>query len=90
MTEPKCNDCLYYLRHYTLDSRKIFRVHCGHCIFGRPMHKLPDAKICKKFISRPPQEEAFVSKEYLSKELLEYVLRMELLPEISINPMNRE
>ena len=29
-----------------------------------------------------PDEKAFVTKEYLSKALLEYVLKLELLPKI--------
>jgi hypothetical protein len=29
-----------------------------------------------------PDETAFVTKEYLSKELLEYMMKLELLPEI--------
>ena len=80
--ERQCKECQYYLRHYTLDKRKIFRVYCGHCTFDKPKRKLPDAKACEQFTPHPAQEEAFVSKEYLSKELLQYVLNLELLPEI--------
>lgn len=82
MAEKQCRECKYYLQHYTLDKRRIFRVHCGHCTFGRPKRKLPDAKVCENFVSGHAKEEAFVSKEYLSKELLQYVLSLELLPEI--------
>jgi len=31
MTERHCAECCYYLRHYTFDKKKIFRVYCGHC-----------------------------------------------------------
>lgn len=82
MVENQCKECQYYLQHYTLNKRKIFRVHCGHCTFGRPKRKRPDAKACKSFIPGSAQEEAFVSKEYLSKELLQYMLSLELLPKI--------
>ena len=82
MCERQCKECQYYLRHYTLDKRKIFRVYCGHCTFSRVRRKLPDTKACENFIPGPPQEDAFASKEYLSKELLQYVLSLELLPEI--------
>ena len=85
MSDPHCKDCSYFLQHYTFDARKIFRVYCGHCTMGKPKQKLPDAKACKKFIPGPGQEAAFVSKEYLSKELLQYVLNLELLPEIENN-----
>lgn len=82
MSDQCCTDCRYYLRHYTFDTRKIFCVHCGHCTFDRARRKQPDAKACEHFIPGVPAEDAFVSREYLSKELLEYVLRLELLPEI--------
>lgn len=80
MVEKRCKSCQYYLQHYTFDNRKIFSVHCGHCTLVKAKRKLPDSKACEKFISGPAQEEAFVSKEYLSKELLRYMLSLELLP----------
>lgn len=82
MSDPHCADCRYYLRHFTLDKHKIFRVYCGHCTFSRAKHKRPDAKACDHYVPGPPQEDAFVSKEYLSKELLQYLLSLELLPKI--------
>ena len=82
MEEKQCKNCRYYLQHYTLNRRRIFRVYCGHCTISRAKRKLPDAKACEKYISGSPQENAFVSKEYLSKELLGYMLSLELLPEI--------
>ena len=82
MSNPCCADCSHYLRHYTLDNGKIFRVHCGHCTFGRPRRKQPDAKVCENFVPGPRQEETFATKEYLSKELLRYMQSLELLPEI--------
>ena len=42
----------------------------------------PDAAACKNFVSAPPREDAFATKEYLSKELLQYLLNLELLPQI--------
>ena len=80
--ERQCKECQHYLRHYTFDKRKIFCVYCGHCTFDRPRRKLPDAKACENFIQGTIPEEDFVSKEYLSKELLRYMLGLELLPEI--------
>ena len=83
MIEKQCKECRYYLQHYTLDRRKIFRVYCGHCTLGKPKRKLPDANACENFAYGSIPEDAFVSKEYLSKELLDYVLSLELLPEIN-------
>jgi len=82
MTQRQCKECRYYLRHYTFDNRRIFRIHCGHCTRERIKRKLPDAAACEYFMEGLPQEEAFPSKEYLSKELLHYLLNLELLPEI--------
>lgn len=82
MLKKQCKECQHYLQHYTFDSRKIFRVYCGHCTLERAKRKRPDAQACKNYIPGTLQEDAFVSKEYLSKELLAYILRLELLPEI--------
>ena len=82
MEQNVCNTCLYYRRHYSFDQRKIFQVHCGHCAGRKIRRKRPDAKACDDYVRSDPEENAFVSKEYLSKELLEYMMRLELLPEI--------
>ena len=82
MNEQVCRNCAFYLQHYTLDQRKIFRVYCGHCTRARYKRKLPDAKACAQFQLGSTPEDAFATKEYLSKELLQYVLSLELLPEI--------
>lgn len=82
MNEIQCKDCQHYLQHYTLDKRKIFRVYCGHCTFNRARRKKPDTKACENFVPGPAHDDTFVSKEYLSRELLQYVLNLELLPEI--------
>ena len=81
MEDRKCSECVYYRQHYGLDDKKIFRVYCGHCTQGRKPTRKPDRIACEGFeLAR--KEDAFVSKEYLSKELLRYILEMELLPEI--------
>ena len=82
MKEEVCRNCAFYLQHYTLDKRRIFRVYCGHCTRSRYKRKQPDTKACAQFQTGCTQEEAFASKEYLSKELLQYVLGLELLPKI--------
>ena len=73
---------MYFKQHYALDERKIFRVYCGHCTCQRVKPKRPDTKICKNYIQKKPDENAFVSKEYLSKKLMDYMLSLELLPTI--------
>lgn len=82
MNEQHCGTCGYYVRHYTLGKDKLFAVYCGHCTYSRAKRKQPDAKACENYIPAQPVEGSFVSREYLSKALLQKVLDMELLPEI--------
>ena len=82
MNGTTCSSCLYFKQHYVLDNRKIFRIFCGHCTFSKVKPKRPDAKSCGNYIPVEPDENAFVSKEYLNKRLLEYLLSLELLPAI--------
>ena len=41
---------------------------------------------CEHFFLADPDEQAFATKEYLSKELLQYLLNLELLPTIENAP----
>ena len=82
MEKQYCKNCLHYKQHYALDQKKIYRVYCGHCIKPKVKHKKPDAVACDLFIPTDPDENAFVAKEYLSKELLSYMVNLELLPKI--------
>ena len=82
MCNHRCSDCHYYFQHYALNSKRIFRVYCGHCTFSKARRKQPDSVACENFMPGPPPEDAFATKEYLSKELLQYLLSLELLPKI--------
>ena len=82
MSEQQCKDCEHYLQHYAMDNKKIFQIYCGHCRLSWKKRKRPDDPARPQFSPGTPAEEPFVSKEYLSKALLEYVLRLDLLPEI--------
>ncbi|MBQ8833884.1 MAG: hypothetical protein IJ001_03045 [Oscillospiraceae bacterium] len=82
MREENCKDCRYFLQHYTLNERQLFRVYCGHCTYGRIKRKHPDTRACEHFVQGVDDREAFVDREFLSKALLQYALELELLPEI--------
>lgn len=82
MEKKSCKSCTHFFQHYAMNQRKIFRVYCGHCTLSKPRTKKPDTPACADFQDGEPDENAFVSKEYLSKELLQYLLRLELLPAI--------
>ena len=83
MDEKTCKDCQHYFQHYVLRNKNLIRTYCGHCALGhRIKRKRPDMAACESFVPAPPDEDAFASKEYLSKELLQYMLELELLPQI--------
>ena len=82
MEKKLCKNCAHFRQHYALDERKIFRVFCGHCMLHPPKTKKPDTAACDGFVPGPPDENAFATKEYLSKELPQYLLHLELLPKI--------
>lgn len=85
MNDPTCRTCAHYLQHYALGEGRIFRVNCGHCTFPFAKKKPPNSKKCDHYTPGCPGEASFVTKEYLSNALLEYMLRLELLPEIADN-----
>ncbi len=82
MEQTTCQHCAYFVQHYAFNKKEIFRVYCGHCIFPRLKTKRPDSKSCIHYVPSEPDEEAFVTKEYLSKFLLDYMRDLDLLPEI--------
>ncbi len=84
--ENICKDCKHYRQHYTMDQKTIFRVYCGHCVLRIKAKKRPDTAACNDFTYAPPDESAFASKEFLSKALLDYMMGLDLLPEIKNNP----
>ncbi len=82
MEYQTCQNCKHFRQHYGLEETRIFRVYCGHCVLSRIKNKKPDQKACEKFAQKENKEKDFVSKEYLSKFLLDWVRQLELLPEI--------
>lgn len=82
MEKQMCKDCAYYLQYYAMKAGKIFRVFCGHCTRQGVRKKIPTAMACDGFAPGETDESSFADKEYLSKELLQYVMKLELLPQI--------
>lgn len=83
-----CRDCQYFLQHYIFAASKCVWVNCGHCIFGRVKHRASLARCCGNFEPKEIEEE-LVTKEYLSKKLLEYVLSLDLPPKIEGGPPDK-
>ena len=83
MENKYCKDCAHFHQHYGLNRKRLFRLYCGHCTAkSRIQKRQPDGHVCENFVMASPHEEAFASKEYLSKALIEYFMRLELLPPI--------
>ena len=82
MDKKQCKTCQYFRQHFGMDQRKIFRIYCGHCVFAGSKRKQPDAIACDHYQPGSVPEDAFATKEYLSKELLQYLLNLELMPQI--------
>lgn len=87
MNEVYCRSCQHYIQHYALRNGRLIQVYCGHCVYASPKAKRPDQKACEYFAQGVKDTEQFVSKEYLSKKLLDKVLSMELLPKIEDLPV---
>ena len=92
MQEKTCKDCKYFVQHYALGEDRFFRVFAGHCMFARPKNKQSYTKSCENFEPGVMDDARFVSKKYLSKALLNYILSMELLSEIQeqVLPLTEE
>lgn len=82
MDTQTCKSCTHFQQHYSFDGKTIFRVYCGHCRFQKVRRKTPDAPACENYVHGDGDEAAFVRKEFLSKELLRYMMNLDLLPEI--------
>ena len=82
MDEKFCSHCRHYIQHYAFLDNRLTRIYCGHCAFSAVKRKRPDAAGCEHFVPGSRDIERFVSKEYLSKALLDRVLKLDLLPEI--------
>ena len=86
MEHSTCETCLHFRRHYGISDGRIFRIHCGHCVYPKTRRKQPTANACQFYEPTTPVEDAFVTKHYLTKELLQHLLNMELLPPIEDAP----
>ena len=82
MNNQRCETCDFFIQHYALGTDRLFAVYCGHCTYFRRKLKKPDSEACGNYSPAQPVAHTFVSKEYLSKALLQKVLDMELLPKI--------
>lgn len=75
-----CENCFHFHQHYGISKGKIFEVYFGHCSFRRiKAISKPDKNSCEHFVFCDKQNNEFLSKQFLYKELLLYLLNLELL-----------
>ena len=82
MQEHTCINCQYFLRHYIIKNEKVIPIYCGHCTHLKQKNKKPYSKACDLFVEDQKGLDRFVTKEYLTKELLQYFLQMQLFPNL--------
>ena len=80
-----CKNCIYYHQHYILSEERCDWVNCGHCAYPRLKHRKPNDKACTNYQQRTsPQDLPDRQKvmHFLTKEMLRFILDLELPPEI--------
>ena len=87
MNEKNCQHCKNYVQHYGLFDGKLKVVYCGHCKANYTKRKHPDDPACPKFVFDQSIKMKMVSKEYLTRKLLQHILEMELWSEDMEQPL---
>ena len=82
MKNETCGSCAHFYQHYILTEGRSMRVFCGHCAIPKIKHRKPFSKACENYVYGPPDEDAYADKKYLTKEMLKYLLNLELLPQV--------
>ena len=89
MSEPTCKECSHFHQHYALDQYRAYALACGHCSFPGLKHRQPNKGACKHFAKRskppelPDREEVI---HFLTKEILQHILDLEIPPELEEQP----
>ena len=81
MEKKTCKECDRYIQHYAFLDGRFRPVFCGHCPAHKTKKVKPYTEACDGFIPGRPMEEQLVTKEYLTKKMLEYFMKMELWEE---------
>ena len=86
----QCRDCVHFRQHYYLSEQYGFLLDCGYCVTPRLKHRKASAKVCSCFTPWPggapfPDREKII--RYLTTEVLQHILSLELPPEIDREKM---
>ncbi len=90
MDKQRCKDCQNFYQHYIFSDGRWRWTSCGHCAVVRVKKRSPYDLACEHFVQGAPLEEKFITKEYLYKALLQYVLQLDLPPEIMVETEQTE
>ena len=76
--ENTCKQCTHYVQHYGIFDGKLRPIFCGHCLLNHKKNRKPYKPICDQFEQATAVDDEMVTKEYLTKKLLQHILDMEL------------
>lgn len=87
-----CKLCVHFIQHYIVYEDRCDAVNCGHCRNLRRRNWRPDSPACGQF-QRREGPEALPDRpgviQYLTKDMLEYILSLKLPPEMDTQPRER-
>lgn len=81
-----CKDCTHFFQHYVLDEQSCTAVNCGHCKYPRLKNRAPHTPACEHFALREapaPYPDRDAVTHFLTTEVLQYILRLELPPDVT-------
>lgn len=76
--ENKCGECVHYIQHYAIFEGKLNKIYFGHCVMKKRKKLDQISPACELYVPGEPIENQLVTKKYLTKELLQKLLSMEL------------
>ena len=83
MEAVKCKTCQHFHQHYILDRQSCRAVNCGHCTHPGLKHRKPEQPACSLYApgTGPDLPDRLEVIHYLTVDLLQYILQLELPPE---------
>ena len=76
--ENKCGECVHYIQRYAILEGELRKIFSGHCTQKRRKKLDQISPAGELYIQGEPIDSKLVTKKYLTKELLQKLLSMEL------------
>lgn len=74
----KCGNCARYVQHFAIFDGRLTKIVCGHCMDKKRKKTEQEMIACEEFVAGESVDNKMVRREYLTKELLQKVLSLEL------------